>query len=165
MPINLFHCIADGDRFFAENVGSSAWGLAIHTQSRLIAVGSNAHEVQVFAFALSASSQEKIENRARFIKDEKLAMRVDRFPAIRKKIQRTADGLIPRTHNFRRILKLNPRGDNVPSVSFADDTDGEAETVVAKDVRGALWFLHIWDGTWQRLATVPEEPDPHRNPA
>ncbi|KAI3397580.1 hypothetical protein diail_10552 [Diaporthe ilicicola] len=39
--------------FFAENVGISAWGLAVHKKSRLIAVSSNGHEVTVFAFALN----------------------------------------------------------------------------------------------------------------
>lgn len=38
--------------FFAENVGNSAWGLAIHKRDRLIAVSSNNAEVTVFAFAL-----------------------------------------------------------------------------------------------------------------
>lgn len=39
--------------FFAECVGNSAWGLAIHSRDRLIAVSSNNKEVTVFAFALS----------------------------------------------------------------------------------------------------------------
>jgi hypothetical protein len=134
-------------------------------QSRLIAVGSNSREVQVFAFALSTPDQGKLQSRVRFSRDEKLAMRIDKFPIIKKKIRRTPDGLIPRRYNFRRILKLNLRGDHIPSVTFGDDVFGEAETVVAKDIRGAVWFLHIWNGTWQRLATVPEEPEPHRNPA
>lgn len=38
--------------FFADNVGASAWGLAIHKRDRLIAVSSNTQEVTVFAFAL-----------------------------------------------------------------------------------------------------------------
>lgn len=37
--------------FFHENVGESAWGLAIHQKSRLIAVSSNKHEVTVFVHA------------------------------------------------------------------------------------------------------------------
>ncbi|KUJ22555.1 uncharacterized protein LY89DRAFT_714330 [Mollisia scopiformis] len=37
--------------FFHQNVEWSAWGLAIHKQSRLIAVGSNGREITVFAFA------------------------------------------------------------------------------------------------------------------
>ncbi|KAI0022288.1 hypothetical protein F4780DRAFT_213811 [Xylariomycetidae sp. FL0641] len=39
--------------FFHENVGKSAWGLAIHAQSRLIAVSSNKFEVSVFVPALA----------------------------------------------------------------------------------------------------------------
>ncbi|KAJ0116002.1 hypothetical protein J7T55_004172 [Diaporthe amygdali] len=43
--------------FFAENIGISAWGLAVHKKSRLIAVSSNGHEVTVFAFALNNESE------------------------------------------------------------------------------------------------------------
>lgn len=37
---------------FQSNVGISAWGLAIHTEARILAVSSNAHEVRVFKFGL-----------------------------------------------------------------------------------------------------------------
>jgi hypothetical protein len=150
-------------RFFAENVGNSAWGLAIHTKSRLIAVGSNSHEIQVFALALATSSQEKSQNRLRLSSRDRNAARLEKFPILKQKIPRAVDGQPSRNYNFRRILKLDARGDNIPSVSFADNIYGEAETVVAKDVKGALWFLHIWNGTWQRLATFPEESDPNRH--
>lgn len=43
--------------FFADNVGISAWGLAIHKKSRLIAVSSNAHEITVFAFAINREGE------------------------------------------------------------------------------------------------------------
>lgn len=43
--------------FFADNVGESAWGLAVHKKSRLIAVSSNGHEVTVFAFALNGDKE------------------------------------------------------------------------------------------------------------
>lgn len=39
--------------FFATNVGASAWGLAVHSLARLIAVSSNAHEIVVYAPGLS----------------------------------------------------------------------------------------------------------------
>lgn len=42
--------------FFHENVGCSAWGLAIHQKSRLIAVGSNSHTAIVFVPALNLES-------------------------------------------------------------------------------------------------------------
>ena len=38
--------------FFQSNVGSSAWGLAIHSEARILATSSNAHEVRVFKFGL-----------------------------------------------------------------------------------------------------------------
>ncbi|ATZ51126.1 hypothetical protein BCIN_06g05590 [Botrytis cinerea B05.10] len=41
--------------FFLENVGISAWGLAIHQKSRLIAVSSNNQEVVVFVHGTSSS--------------------------------------------------------------------------------------------------------------
>ncbi|TWU74501.1 hypothetical protein ED733_005483 [Metarhizium rileyi] len=41
--------------FFHENVGISAWGLAVHQKSRLIAVSSNRFEVTVFAPALATN--------------------------------------------------------------------------------------------------------------
>lgn len=37
---------------FQRNVGISAWGLAIHTQARILAVSSNRHEVTIFRFGL-----------------------------------------------------------------------------------------------------------------
>lgn len=51
--------------FFSENVGASAWGLAVHKKSRLIAVSSNCHEVTVFAFALRSvdSAHRKVGSR------------------------------------------------------------------------------------------------------
>jgi hypothetical protein len=56
--------------------------------------------------------------------------------------------------------------DNIPSLTFADDTEGDAESVVAKDIKGFLWFLNIWDRTWQRLSTAQETSaiDAHRGP-
>jgi len=43
-------------RFFHENVGKTAWGLAIHEKSRLIAVSSNLREVTVFCFGSSSAA-------------------------------------------------------------------------------------------------------------
>ena len=39
--------------FFHENVGRSAWGLAVHETARIIAVSANTHSITVFAFALA----------------------------------------------------------------------------------------------------------------
>ncbi|EME85581.1 uncharacterized protein MYCFIDRAFT_41253, partial [Pseudocercospora fijiensis CIRAD86] len=37
---------------FQSNVGKSAWGLAIHSQARILAVSANTHSITVFKFGL-----------------------------------------------------------------------------------------------------------------
>ncbi|KAJ4289810.1 Mitochondrial DNA replication protein yhm2 [Kalmusia sp. IMI 367209] len=44
----------DGMRCFElQNIGASAWGLAVHREARLIAISANTHVVKVIAYALS----------------------------------------------------------------------------------------------------------------
>ncbi|KAI7235309.1 hypothetical protein KC330_g4327 [Hortaea werneckii] len=52
-PDNAIGAVADEIKpIFQNNVGISAWGLAIHSEARIIATSSNAHEVRVFKFGL-----------------------------------------------------------------------------------------------------------------
>lgn len=52
------NCICTNlERFFHENVGCSVWGLAIHAQSRMIAVSSNLKQVTVFSFGAPSSEE------------------------------------------------------------------------------------------------------------
>ncbi|GAB1737995.1 hypothetical protein NU219Hw_g2506t1 [Hortaea werneckii] len=52
-PDNAIGAVADEIKpIFQSNVGISAWGLAIHSEARIIATSSNAHEVRVFKFGL-----------------------------------------------------------------------------------------------------------------
>lgn len=51
--------------FFQSNVGISAWGLAIHSQSRVLATSSNAHEVRVFKFGLLHTDEDEDGNEER----------------------------------------------------------------------------------------------------
>lgn len=125
--------------FFHENVGKSAWGLAIHERSRLIAVGSNLHEVTVFAFALTSTAV------------------VYNYPdwdvSPRTRCGQTAVALErhlrSRTRTWRIVLPLSHAGSNIPNVTFMDDEHGEADRVVAIDVAGNVWLLDIWSlGTY-----------------
>jgi hypothetical protein len=54
-PRTLEDLETDISPFLIENFGRSAWGLAIHTTARLIAVSANTHRVTIIAFALSSS--------------------------------------------------------------------------------------------------------------
>jgi hypothetical protein len=51
--------------FFQSNVGLSAWGLAIHSNARIIAASSNTHNVTVFKFGLVQASGEEDESSRR----------------------------------------------------------------------------------------------------
>ncbi|KAL1836379.1 hypothetical protein VTJ49DRAFT_5228 [Mycothermus thermophilus] len=118
--------------FFHENVLKSAWGLAIHSQSRIIAVGSNLHEVTVFAFALNAKPGTNFpaaDNASALPRSEALE-KERRFPT--------------RTITWRIVLPLGRYGSNIPNLTFIDDERGDADKIAAIDVCGSLWILDIW---------------------
>lgn len=154
--------------FFAENVGDSAWGLAIHSQSRLIAVGSNAHEVQVFAFALSAAAYEEASSIRKCRRPKPHpppTARCVQFPKVKlSEVLQTHGGKVFRDQNFRLVFKLGAIGHNIPSVAFSDSTDGDADTIIAVDIKGALWFFRLWEDDVKRLPSIYEPPDPHIDP-
>ncbi|KAL2134501.1 hypothetical protein VTI74DRAFT_11612 [Chaetomium olivicolor] len=120
--------------FFHENVGSSAWGLAIHEQSRLIAVSSNYHEVTVFAFALTRHNTP-----FRFPAPESPPR-----PSAGLRAQEVQRHFQSRTRTWRIILSLTTGANNIPNISFIDDDAGEAEKVAAIDIYGTLWVADIW---------------------
>jgi len=71
----------DIDPFFTQNVGRSAWGLAVHTEARMIAVSANTHQVRVYAYGLARGQEASC--------DGKLARGQDRcivFPLTRNNI-------------------------------------------------------------------------------
>lgn len=122
-------------QFFCENVGQSAWGVAIHENSRLLAVSSNRHEVTVFAFAMSRVS----------VKPE-LSEELDTFPKVWSgqtaiELERHYQS---RTRTWRVILPTGQQGHNIPTIAFADNAHGEADKVVALDINDNTWILDIW---------------------
>jgi hypothetical protein len=121
--------------FFHENVGKSAWGLAIHEQSRLIAVSSNLHEVTVFAFAIRRAG---ITHNL-FATDDSPRLECGRTAF---ELQRHFQS---RTRTWRIILPIGRGGNNIPNVSFMDDEQGNADKVVAIDIGGSAWLLDIWN--------------------
>lgn len=112
--------------FFHENVGISAWGLAVHQRSRLIAVSSNRHEVIVFAFGLA---KEPVKSRRPFSHD--------RMALSDASVRR-------RDRNWRIVVLLGANADNVPNVCFVDDDEGYADKICAIDIKGAVWLADIW---------------------
>jgi hypothetical protein len=115
--------LSDQCSFFHENVGMTAWGLAIHEQSRLIAVSTNLKEVTVFVPALTFKIDESSESvsTASFVKVDAAHKSSPYF----------------RNFNCCRVLKLpSSEGHNMPSIDFSSDPNGEANSVLAIDIEG-----------------------------
>ncbi|PTB43030.1 uncharacterized protein TrAFT101_001590 [Trichoderma asperellum] len=125
---------------FHENVGLSAWGLAIHRKSRLIAVSSNRSEVTVFAFALASC--------------ETKSRKTQEFCECCQSCDSTESGIPRRARNWRIVIALQAHASNIPNVCFLDDVDGQAEKVCAVDIRGLLWIADIWR-MFQPVTEVP----------
>lgn len=142
--------------FFHENVGISAWGLAIHKQSRLIAVSTNHHEITVFAFALAEKQRNNEPEEIKRSEDEGWTwlphdphitatahMQTNRS-AHRKAAWKLQKHLKSRNRNWRILLSLPSDAENLPNVAFCDDEDGNADKVAAVDIGGVLWMVDIW---------------------
>lgn len=131
-------------RFFHENVGISAWGLAIHEKSRIFAVSSNNREVTVFVHAISTIAAPLVSRTSKFMKAPPIGT-VREGLAERAELQCKA--IANRQVNFVKSLRVGPEGHNIPSIAFADDVHGNAQHVLATDILGNLWYLDIWDQT------------------
>lgn len=115
--------------FFRENVGMTAWGLAIHQKSRLIAVSSNRCEVTVFAPALDEDAEGRPSTQG---------------PDDSVKLDARESFVRERTKNWRIVLALEYNANNIPNICFVDDDQGEAEKVFAIDIDGYTWIADIW---------------------
>jgi len=136
--------------FFHESVAMSAWGLAIHKQSRLIAVSTNLHEVTVFAFALASEDDNQGLNgplsNTRARASTTTSRSSDGSPETWAGISalELEAQLRARNRDWRILLTIGDAGHNIPSISFADDKEGKAEKVIAVDINGFCWILDIW---------------------
>ena len=104
-----------------RNLGKSAWGLAVHTQGRLIAASCNSHNITVFSFALKLPEfgLEEYGN--------------DRLQEIILRRERDTE------------YRLTGHRFNIPNISFLNsDSDLEGRYLVSTDLTGVilLWDLH-----------------------
>ncbi len=153
----------DGDMikpFFNDNVGLSAWGLAIHKASRMIAVSANTHEITVFAFALSskdlnidpASSVDDVSRHA--------VSRSDTSDCLhQRKISPSQ-----RAENVR--ISLEGHRDNIPNIAFCNtDDDKEGRWLFSADIDGEMLVWDIWSRKGLRRHTFARPPISPGSPA
>ncbi|KAF7952755.1 hypothetical protein EAE96_005983 [Botrytis aclada] len=175
--------------FFLENVEMSAWGIAIHQKSRLIAVSSNKQEVTVFVHGTSSSkpcdcvvmgsTYDVATGQRGFPKDccsKGFGYKTNgpftntSFPLRYPKQLAGQDGYFafkgpyqpgtPYPRNFRIILKPSGPSHNIPAIDFNDDNEtGLAKSIIATDILGSMWLLEIWEEK-AKLIGLPLAPDP-----
>ncbi|PBP22361.1 pyridine nucleotide-disulfide oxidoreductase family protein [Diplocarpon rosae] len=149
--------------FFHENVGISAWGLAIHQGSRLIATGTNFREVIVFKPGIARVIDPNAKRRCNDDHDiytlvDPLKRTTQLYTPVSTLTFGEPDGGVGdlyRQMSVRLRLPLGSRGHNVPSIDFLSDDRGEASTVVAVDINGKLWSLDL--ATAEALESPPIE--------
>jgi hypothetical protein len=113
--------------FLHMNVGSSAWGLAIHREARMIAISANTHKITVLAYALaSAGDQSPESDFSECYSEDNIS---PDFPAPRKR---------------EHVITLRA-GHNVPSVSFNNNNEDPTgrwlfSTCITGEIE--LWDLH-----------------------
>ncbi|TRX97923.1 hypothetical protein FHL15_001133 [Xylaria flabelliformis] len=141
--------------FFHQNVGISAWGLAIHKKSRLVAVGNNNHEVHVFALALTDPQYTSPVIREQPRRGLFLSIRKNSDgrlldmsePFGQSEFIGNADvGLLFRQRQdaYRFILETGAQGNNIPNIAFGSNSEGDAVDILAVDIAGQLWVMNIW---------------------
>lgn len=112
--------------FFHNNVGISAWGLAVHSEARMIAVSSNAHEVRVFAFALVGDRDGETQHAEDDQEDDQDEAGPDAVPS---------SGFTQRSKDVMRIM-MNGKA-NVPHISFCNTGDDpKGRWLLTTDISG-----------------------------
>lgn len=123
---------------FQRNVGISAWGLAIHTQARIIAVSSNRHEVTVFRFGLVNEPETSRSSQRR----QNVTMNEDVSPENQHLTDDNADLRPQREADVIRQV-LNGQA-NIPHIGFCntgDDPDGR--WLLTTDISGVCRAIDL----------------------
>jgi hypothetical protein len=113
--------------FFHENVGKSAWGMAMHKTARMFAVSNNSQIIDVIAFALRQNTDDSSSETP----DEE-----------------TPPGSPARPITQNQHVRLTGHQANIPSVAFCNNAlDPDGLWLVSTDVGGVLIVWNIWTGS------------------
>lgn len=147
--------------FFADSVHESAWGLAIHTNARMIAVSANTPyhvpnddpcaKVTVFAFALTDNSTDSGGEDSEELEETDL-YDLAKEPDWEEWVAMGVDATPPaRNRNYKITLAgVEGHDHNIPCISFVnteDDVDGN--WLLSTDIGGDLKIWQIWQGICQ----------------
>ena len=138
---NLFLPVADSERtpayrvlpaWFHENVGASAWGLATHKNSRVLAVSSNTKEIIIFAPSLSPKWSKPFRSKHPSLKTGERYMTCEPWGST---------ALRDRSHGRKIILRGHAA--NIPNIAFCDNSlDSDGNYLASTDIDGCTI---VWD--------------------
>lgn len=131
-------------RFLHENIGASAWGLAIHAKSRVIAASCNLRQITVFIPGYHSDAT----------KDKDCLS-----PMVYTPIGLTKGSPLLRLFNSKRVYALGPEGHNIPCLDFGDKPNGDVDCVLAKDISGNMWMFGLFDNHHHIIPGMHKDPN------
>ncbi|PSS03638.1 hypothetical protein BD289DRAFT_478469 [Coniella lustricola] len=188
-PATFTDRLPSSKHFFTNNVGASAWGIAIHKKSRLIAIASNTKEITIFAFAIDdqgpGTQDAFLPTHVECASDAKAEYVEDPFDGSctyaqvsmnllkAKKLPLLQQRFRTRQRTWRIMIPLGNQASNIPSLTFCEAVDGNADRIAAIDILGCLYIADIWKvGTRPVRIPVHNVPqptlapiNPHHHPA
>ncbi|KAL8722066.1 MAG: hypothetical protein Q9225_001388 [Loekoesia sp. 1 TL-2023] len=129
--------------FFVNNVGKSAWGVAVSKAARMIAVSSNSKKINVFVFALSDSSCDTPDEEY----EDNLYPDFTSSFTDQEWVQPTlSDALVPDDRSRNLEIILSAHWTNIPNISFFNPATPSVEDVflVSTDIEGTTYIWNIW---------------------
>ena len=136
--------VADEIRpMFQENVESSAWGLAIHSQARILATSSNRHEVRIFKFGLLQDDDESSDENG---VEEQSSLRNVHDDDDAMSPERSRQGQSSRKKDVTmHVINGNA---NIPYISFCNTKDDpEGRWLLTTDIGGFCRVMDLQQST------------------
>ncbi len=132
--------------FFIDNVGLSAWGLAVHTASRMLAVSSNTGNITVFAFALTKTldPDEAESSQSNLDQGFSDSSHDDLWSS---KLESFTDQILeptPPDRSSNQRITLTGNNTNIPNIAFGDS---EGRYLLSTDISGLMVGWDIWART------------------
>jgi hypothetical protein len=149
--------------FFTHWVDESAWGLAIHTNARMIAVSANTPhhvpsddpcaKITVFAFALTDDSDDRRAAEEPDAEGEAYLNEGANEPDWEEWVAMGVAATTPaRKRNYKITLAgVEGHDHNIPCISFVNtDDDLNGDWLLSTDIGGNLKIWQIWQGICQK---------------
>jgi len=134
--------------FLLENVGYSAWGLAVHKHARLIAVSSNGHIIHVFVFAITYSEvQVDSPGNSDSFSEDCYSSWSEAAVANFSPMWKQSDDPYNDRATSNLIVTLVAHQANIPNITFHNsDRNGQEVYLASIDIDGQIVLWNVWAG-------------------